>query len=343
LIRTRLFDAIQQFGFARRATPNPAALATHLAGMASKKPMSRSHFRTILLPMALIGTLGAQNQPKPTGLGDAVPDLAAPENAPARTAYDPLLDLPPLPKNRVTLIGGTIAKLDSVQNKMTIRPFGNGKSMRVIFDTRTNLLRNGVMAHERDLRLGDRVYLDTMLNGTQVFAKTIWIQAGAPTGDGRGQVLDYDTRAGLITVRDELSQQPVRFRLTPATVVKDSHQTGTISELAPGTLVSMTFGPQQDRYGTVREISVLARPGTSFSFFGKITFMDLSKRMFAIDNNTDGKNYEIHLEDVPQGSLRGLLEGSVVGVSAVFDGHHYVATSVARATPKPTLPDDENK
>ena len=307
--------------------------------------MSRSRFLSILLPIALIGSLGAQNQPKPTspGLGDVVPGLAASENGPARTPYDPLLDLPPLPKHRVTLIGGTITKLDSVRNKMTVRPFGNGKSMRVVFDTRTSLLRDGVAAHERDLRLGDRVYLDTMLNGTQVFAKTIWIQAATPTGDGRGQVLDYDTRAGLITVRDELSQQPVRFRLTPTTVVKDNNQTGTTSELAPGTLVSMTFGPQQDSYGTVREISVLARPGTSFSFFGKITFMDLSKRMFAIDNNTDGKNYEIHLEEVPQGSLRGLLEGSVVGVSAVFDGHHYVATSVERATPKPTSSDDENK
>ena len=227
--------------------------------------MNRSNLLSIPLVVALSGLLNAQGQsttPPSTSLSDVVPGLSAPSNQ-APLGHDPLLDPPTLPRKRVTLIGGTITKLNSVQDQMTIRPFGNGKQMHVVFDTRTTFLRNGITAQQRDLHQGDRVYLDTMLNGTQIFAKTIWIQSEAPTGDGRGQVVDYDTRAGLLTVRDELSQQPVRFRLTPTTTVKDGTQTKPPSELAPGTLVSLTFGPQQDRYGTIREISVLARPGTA--------------------------------------------------------------------------------
>jgi hypothetical protein len=228
-----------------------------------------------------------------------------------------------------------------VQDKMTIRPFGAGKQMPVDFDIRTNILRDGVAAQQRDLRLGDRVYLDTMLNGSRVFAKTIWIESGTPSGNGQGQVIDYDNRAGLLTVRDELSQQPMRFRLTPATVVKNGNETRTGGDIPPGTLVALTFGPQEDRYGTIREIKVLAQPGAAYSFFGKITFLDLSGRMIAMDNNSDGKNYSIHLQELPQGTLRKLHVGSEVGVSAIFNGSEYVARTVEAAAAKGSADQDE--
>jgi len=298
----------------------------------------------ILLPLALAGSLGAQTQPATTLPAPSQPapaSVAAEKPAAANENHDPLLDLPALPRNRVTLIGGTVTKLDSIRDKMTVRPFGKGKPMHVVFDVRTNILRDGNVAHQRDLRAGDRVYLDTMLNGTQVFAKTIWIEGIPPSGNGRGQVVDYDSEAGLLTVRDELSQQPVRFRLTPTTVVREGSQTRSTTDLAPGTLVSLTFGPQQDRYGTIREISVLAHPGTAYSFFGKVTFLDLAGKLIAIDNANDGQNYEIHLEDLPQGTLRNLRQGSEVGISAVFDGTRYVARTVAAAAPKPS--DEEDK
>jgi hypothetical protein len=252
-----------------------------------------------------------------------------------------LLDLPDLPKSRVTLIGGTVTKLNPIEDKMTVRPFGNGKQMRVVFDPRTKFIRNGVAAAQRDLRMGDRVYLDTLLNGTQIFAKTIWIQADMPSGNGRGQVVDYDSNEKLLTVREELSQQPVRFRLTSTTTVKQGNQTRSLADLVPGTLVSMTFGPQQDRYSTVREISMLAQPGTAYSFFGKITFLDLAAKIVAIDNANDGKNYEIHFEDLPQGSVRNLRRGMDVGISAVFDGTRYVARTVSATAAKPSPEEDK--
>jgi hypothetical protein len=307
-----------------------------------KDSMNRTcRFLQITLPLALAGSLGAQVQtppPTPT-LTDTIPRLAAPEK-PGRHDHDPLLDLPELPKKQVTLIGGTVTKLNPIEDNMTVRPFGGGKKLRVVFDARTKFIRNGVAAAQRDLRMGDRVYLDTLLNGTQVFAKTIWIQAEAPSGNGRGQIVDYDPSAQLLTVREELSQQPVRFRLTSSTTIKQGTQTKAITDLAPGTLVSMTFGPQQDRYSTVREISVLAQPGTAYSFFGTITFLDLSAKVIAIDNANDGKNYEIHFEDLPQGSVRNLKRGMQVGISAVFDGTRYIARDVSAAAAKPAAEDD---
>jgi hypothetical protein len=295
----------------------------------------------IPLPLVLAGSLVAQTQPPPPTLTNTIPGLATPEKPAGRESRDPLLDLPDLPKARVTLVGGTVTKLNPIEDKMTVRPFGNGKQMRVIFDPRTKFIRNGVAAAQRDLRMGDRVYLDTLLNGTQIFAKTIWIQSDMPSGNGRGQVVDYDSNENLLTVREELSQQPVRFRLTSTTTIKQGNQTRTLADLAPGTLVSMTFGPQQDRYSTVREISVLAQPGTAYSFFGKITFLDLSAKMVAIDNANDGKNYEIHFEDLPQGSVRNLRRGMDVGVLAVFDGTRYVARSVSAAAAKPSAEEDK--
>jgi hypothetical protein len=154
-------------------------------------------------------------------------------------------------------------------------------------------------------------------------------------------VVDYDSNEKLLTVREDLSQQPVRFRLTSTTTVKQGNQTRSLADLVPGTLVSMTFGPQQDRYSTVREISMLAQPGTAYSFFGKITFLDLAAKIVAIDNANDGKNYEIHFEDLPQGSVRNLRRGMDVGISAVFDGTRYVARTVSATAAKPSPEEDK--
>jgi len=87
----------------------------------------------------------------------------------------------------------------------------------------------------------------------------------------------------------------------------------------------------------VREINILAQPGSSFSFFGKITYIDLSRRLIAIANDPDSKTYDIYLEALPTSVLRDVHQGSEVGISAVFDGSRYVARSIelAPSTPSP--------
>ncbi|MEY2413051.1 MAG: hypothetical protein QOD84_1657 [Acidobacteriaceae bacterium] len=238
---------------------------------------------------------------------------------------DPLLDLPTLPRNRVTLLGGLVTNMDAITNRISVRPFGAKRKITVNFDVRTHFYLEGQPATERALRDGQRVYVDTMLNGDKVFAKSVWIQTSATAGSGRGQVVSYDRGSGVLTLRDELSAMPETFHLTPATIIKNGTQTSSVSDLEPGSLVALTFGVQDGMSGVVQEVTLLARPGAEFTFSGKVTFIDLSKKMIALDNETDNKNYEVYFESLPATMLQNLREGSQVAISAVFNGTHYVA------------------
>jgi hypothetical protein len=280
--------------------------------------------------LALGACMNAQSQTAPVPSTSNEPAKTTSTTAPPAT-HDPLLDLPPLPKNKVSLIGGTVAKLDPIQNKVTVQTFGGKQKMRMGFDVRTRFYRDGQASNQRELKPGQRVYVDTQLEGSKIFAKTIWIETQAPVGDARGQVMSYNSGTGTLTLRDELSAEPTKFRLDPNTVVRQEKETRSVADLKPGSLVSLTFGAQGRERSTVREVNILAQPGSSFSFFGKITYVDLSRRLIAIANDPDSKTYDIYLEALPTSVLRDVHQGSEVGISAVFDGSRYVARSIELA------------
>ena len=148
--------------------------------------------------------------------------------------------------------------------------------------------------------------------------------------------MSYDPGAGTLTLRDELSAEPTKFHVDPSTIVRQDKETRSVADLKSGSLVSLTFGPQGREQGAVREINVLAQPGSSFSFFGKITYIDLSRRLIAIANQPDSKTYDIYLEALPSSVLRDVRQGSEVGISAVFDGSRYVARSIELAPSTPS-------
>jgi|SRR5215469_1619959 len=262
------------------------------------------------------------------------PPAANPANVPGpRADYDPLLDLPPLPHNPVTLIGGTVTSLDEVMNRMTLHPFSSNQKMEVRFDTRTKFYRDGKPISYRDIRQGQRVYLDTMLNGSQVFAKSIWIQSRVESGVGRGQIVDFDAPRGQLTVRDELSNQPVKMHVTSATVIRKANQPASTRDLTVGSLVSLTFGAQRQ----LEQVTVLAAPGNTFTFAGRVTYLDLSQKLIAVDNRTDHTKYDISMNAIPPSILRQLHEGLDVTISAVFDGSKYDARRIdlPNANPEP--------
>jgi hypothetical protein len=284
--------------------------------------------------LLILGTLSNAplNAQATSDLRSSKPAEASSTGAPAKATlpqpYDPLLDLPPLPRNKVSLMGGTIATLDGVQNHLVVQPFGGKQKLRLNFDMRTRIYNDGKSAVARDLKAGQRVYIDTMLNGGKVFAKSIWIQSLAGTGDARGQVIGYDSERKILSLRDEVSAQPIDFRIAADAVIHRTIGTGSVADLTPGSLVSLSFGPQQGRSGLVREVNLLAQPGTVFTFFGRITFLDLSRRTVAISNQSDNKSYDLSLESIPPGTLQNLREGGMAGFSAVFDGSRYVAQKI---------------
>lgn len=283
--------------------------------------------------LALSGTIYAQNVANSPG------QQPSPIVEPVHTnKYDPLLDLPSLPKNTVSLQGGTITKLDRVRDRIAFEAFGSGDRSTLAFDVRTKFYLDGVEAHDRDLKQGQRIYADTMLNGTQVFAKSIWIQNGPVSGTGAGQVIEYDSNHGILKLRDQLTAETLQLQLTPKTIIKEGNEVRSANVLVPGALVSLNFNPKQQKHASVDQITILARPGYSISFFGTVTFLDLSRDLVAIQNRTDGKTYEVQLNNIPEDTVRKLHPGAVIGIAAIFDGKQYMARTMEFAAPSGTAP-----
>jgi len=285
--------------------------------------MSKTRPSRVILASAFFAVMAtacqAQNQ---QGFSGNTPQAQTP--AAQRENYDPLLDLPPLPNNKITLIGGTVSGLDEVMNHMIFQPFGEKKKMHVSFDTRTRFYRDGKAISYREIKQGQRVYLDTMLNGNKVFAKSIWIQSAADSGVGRGQIVSFDSQRSTLTVRDELSSQAIKMQITPATVIRSGERTTTTADLVPGTLVSLSFGP----LGELREVMLSAKPGSQFTFAGRVSYLDLSRKLIAVDNSSDKLKYDISIEAIAPNILRQIHEGDHVAVVAVFDGSRYDARRI---------------
>ena len=239
--------------------------------------------------------------------------------------YDPVLDVPPLPKGKATLVGGTVDKIDGIRNKLNVKIFGGGK-MSVNFDERTHIYRDGVETTFQGIHKGDRVYVDTLADGRQILAKNIRILSKTGPADARGQVLGYDKDGGM-TVRDNLTSQAVNFSVTPQTRITRDGQPVARGEVQPGSLVSVVFAPgNKANRGVAQEIKVLAVPGQSVTFAGKVTNVDLRQGLLAVENRSDNKTYDIAMGS---GSVPSNLQvGSDVTISAVFDGRSYRASSI---------------
>jgi hypothetical protein len=261
------------------------------------------------------------------GQSKATTSSAAASSAqPGASGYDPLLDLPPLPQGKTTLVGGTVHSIDQIRNRLSVQPFG-GQTMKIFFDERTHIYRDGVPSTQLVIRKGERVYVDTMLDGAKVFARNIRVVTGKQAADARGQITRNDAASGRITVQDELSAQPVSFRVTPATVVKEGSGSSTLAQLQPGSLVTVKFSPERGNHDVAQEISVIAAPGSVFTFYGRITYLNMSTRTVAVANESDKKTYDIKFTPMAV-DPQMLGEGKLVLVRARFNGSGYTADNI---------------
>ena len=241
--------------------------------------------------------------------------------------YDPLFDLPPLPKGRVTLVGGTVAGIDQIRNHLKVRPFG-GNSMDISFDERTHIYRDGIETTQLGIHKGDRVYVDTMLDRSRVFAKSVRVVTKSEMADARGQVLSYDPRSGQLSLQDEISLEPINFRVNSTTLVKGSSGNLSASDIRPSSLIAVKFSPVQNKGKVAQEISILAVPGTSFTFFGHITYLDFRTQTIAVENQSDRKVYEISFNPAVVSNRDDLHQGKQVVIQAAFNGRGYTAKDV---------------
>jgi hypothetical protein len=238
-----------------------------------------------------------------------------------------LPDLPAMPQGKSTVIGGAIREVDGVRDQLTLSIFG-GRSMKVLFDARTQVYRDGQKSSLRDLRAGDHVSVETMLDGTTVFARSIHMLSHLPEGECQGQVLSYDRSNGELLVRDSLSPEPIKLHVSSATTIVRLGQESSSGELREGTLISIQFQADSSGKNVASKIAVLATPGSAFVFSGNVVFLDLRMGMLSLVDPRDDKHYEISFDPARLRLSRDVHEGTAVTVTANFDGARYSASSV---------------
>ncbi len=260
-------------------------------------------------------------------------------------APDPLLDTPPLPKGKPTLIGGTATKVDRIRNRVTVEPFGAKNKTPIYIDERSHIYRNGVETTILSIKKGDRVYFDTMLDGSHIFAKNVRVVSETGAAEVRGQITAYDPRHGTIELQDALSSRPVSFRVTNQTKVTTDQGAASTNDLAKGALVDVTFAPDKANRGIATQVQLLARPGASYTFAGVITNLNLRDGVISVENQTDGKVYDIDFDTRSRGERNALHVGNAVSVNATFDGANYKATNitVTEAVAKPKAEQEKPK
>jgi hypothetical protein len=203
-----------------------------------------------------------------------------------------------------------------------------GKSMKVIFDDRTTVSRNGAESNYLSIRKGDRVYLDTQLHERKIFAKQIQIVTKTEAADVSGQIVSFDPKTRQLELRDSLSARPFSFTLDhDAAITTNSGKAGTVADLQPGALVTAHFNPGQAGRGSIRDLNVLAAPGAEFTLYGQVNHLDLRAGQLAVQNKADDKAYEVRFDPAQFGS-DDLRIGSEVSVTARFDGQNYIAQSL---------------
>lgn len=286
---------------------------------------------TRLLTLILLGGLALAQTTSPQATMPPATSVSGKQQS-ASEATELLPDLPPLPQGNATLIGGTISDLDRVRDQVTVKVFG-GRDIRALFDERTLVYRDSLKASQRDLRPGQRAYLDTVLDQGVVFARSIYVLTQTPTGESRGQVVTYQPGNGELLLRDPLSSVPVKLHVSVSTVILSGERAVSAAELRPGSLVAVEFRPSGDGQVTARKISLLAEPGTAVTFAGRVTHLDLHTGLLVLVDPRDKRTYEVHLDPATVGVSPDLREGVDVTVVTGFDGRRYIASTLMVNSP----------
>ena len=258
------------------------------------------------------------------------PDLEA---LPPAKASSTRSSLPPDPKGRSTVIGGVIRDVDPVRDQFTLKVFG-GKPVKVLFDERTEVFRDGVRISLLDLHSNEHASVETTLDGVTVFALRIHMLSQQPEGQSRARVLSYNPATGELVINVALSEQPIKLRVPAGTPVvhvgqdADSAQQGGLSGLTAGSVVDVKFTGGKGGQGVVTHMDILATPGSAFLFSGKVSSLDLHAGRLVVVDPRDGKTYPILFDPARLPISSELHNGSDVRVTTSFDGTRYTASQI---------------
>jgi len=237
-----------------------------------------------------------------------------------------LPDLKPIPTSKATLVGGTIGKLDRVRDVLVVDVYGGGRE-KVLFDPRTRVYAAGKETTAADLREGQRIYLDTVLDGDTVFARSIRLKTAGAVAESQGLVVRYRADRGDFTMHDSISPAAIQVRMTPSTRLTQGDRSVGANALMEGSLIAVKFIPEGNGREVAREISILAQPGVRYTFVGQLIHLDMRAGLMVLNSSTDHKTYEIHF-DPSTTPDQNLQLGATVTVVTNLEGWQYVAKRV---------------
>jgi hypothetical protein len=259
------------------------------------------------------------------------PEAAAPNDSEDAARYLP--SLPAAPKGKSTIMGGQIRDVDPVRDQFALHVYGQ-RPVKILYDERTQVFRDGVKISLRDLGSEDRASVQTILDGANVFALSVHILSQAAQGECEGRVSYFDPRTNMLAVTSDISPQPVRLFVpesTQITRVGEPEFTASrpgLADLMTGALITATFTSDRNGHDVAKEITVLAVPGAGFTFSGNISFLDLHNGTLVLVDPRDQKSYQIHLDAARVSSGENLRAGVNVTVKAIYDGRQYEAGEI---------------
>ena len=246
--------------------------------------------------------------------------------------------LPAMPRGKSTVLGGQIATVDPVLDQLTLHVFGE-KPVKILFDERTQVYRNGTKIPLHDLRPEEHASVQTILEGPNIFAISIHMLSDVPQGETQGRVLDFNPETRELTLGSSLSRDPIRLQLREDTPVTRQGQ-GTFtsasqgqSDLVSGALVTVTFDASEKGRAMASHVTVLAKPGANFAFSGKISSLDMHAGTMMVVDPRDQKSYEISFDPGRLPVTAALHVDDEVRINAAFDGTRYAAVDVLRNQP----------
>ena len=239
--------------------------------------------------------------------------------------------LPPAPRGKSTILGGEIRRVDPVRDELMLKVFGQ-RMVKILFDERTQVYLDGKKAPLRDLGSADHASVQTVLDGTNIYALSIHILSRAPEGEYQGRVLSYDPASGKLTVSSDQPRQSMKL-LVPAntSVVREGQGTlssapSSTSDLVKGDLISIEFESDNKGGGVTSQIAILATPGSAFVFSGDVSSLDMHSGLLFLVDPRDGKSYAIYFDSRQLPASQTLHEGDHLRVTARYDGTRYVAS-----------------
>jgi hypothetical protein len=286
----------------------------------------------LLFAILLLGALAPAQEPAaPTAAGKTATKQNSTAKPPAAQGMPGDLLTPP--RGKSTVMGGTISSVDPIADRLTLKVAG-GRAIRILYDERTEVYRDGVKGNLRDLRANDHASVETMLDGTTIFARSIHMLSQSPEGEARGQILSYDAGTRQLTLNESLSREAIKLQVPAETTIVRQGQAASApgaagaADLVKGTLISAKFNSNNSGAGVTSEIAILAVPGSRLTFTGTISHLDLHARQLVITDAQDDQSYKICFEPSAFPVAHDLHEGGRVKVIAEYDGSGYQARDI---------------